>query len=71
MTGIDRHSAAWAAVVAWAEQQRAAIRTEIDNPATGHDRTQVLRGRLLELADLLALTEERPTIEISTETYGL
>ncbi|RJF80943.1 hypothetical protein D3877_11960 [Azospirillum cavernae] len=71
MTGIDKHSATWAAVSAWADARRAAIRAEIDNPATGHDRTQLLRGQLLELSGLLALTEERPTIEINTETYGL
>ncbi|WP_042700716.1 hypothetical protein [Azospirillum sp. B506] len=70
MTAIDRHSATWAAITAWAEQERAAIRAEIDSPTTPHDRTQVLRGRLIAITELLALTEERPVIAIETETYG-
>ena len=48
-----------------------AIRSEIDSPATPHDRTQVLRGRLIAITDLLALAEERPAIAVSQETYGL
>lgn len=67
---IDRHSTTWAAITAWAERERAVIRSEIDSPATPHDRTQLLRGRLIALADLLALTEERHAIVIDQETYG-
>ncbi len=69
-SAIDRHSATWAAITAWAERERAVIRSEIDSPATPHDRTQVLRGRLIAIADLLALAEERPAIVIDQETYG-
>lgn len=68
---IDRHSATWAAITAWAEAERIAIRNEIDSPTTLYDRTQVLRGRLIAITDLLALTEERPAIAVSQETYGL
>ncbi|MBP2230819.1 ABC-type siderophore export system fused ATPase/permease subunit [Azospirillum agricola] len=71
MTRIDQHSATWAAVTAWAERERASIRDQIDSPATSHDHTQVLRGQLAAIADLLALAEERPAIAITQETYGL
>jgi hypothetical protein len=67
---IDQHSPTWRAIVAHAAERRAAIRAEIDNPETPHDRTQVLRGRLLELDALLDLTAPpRPAIPFSSASY--
>lgn len=54
---IDQHSETWMAVVEHAEQRLKEHREYLEAINTDHDKTQILRGRIGELKDLLSLAE--------------
>jgi hypothetical protein len=65
---IDPHSSTWRDVAAWAAVEVDKCRVRLDDPATDHPTTMLMRGRLATLRDLLALTAPPPPPFPPTET---
>lgn len=60
---IDIHSPTWIEVSAWATALLASLRTELESPQTGHDRSQIMRGEIKTLKALIELpTAEAPKV---------
>lgn len=66
---IDKHSETWKTVSGLVEQRLKSCRSEIEQEGTGPDRAQFLRGRILELNQILSLTEELPVIADTPTNY--
>ena len=68
---IDKHSATWREVAAWAEGElsKAAERNETHGLAMAD--TENMRGRIACLRELLALADEpEPRVAMPAEDYG-
>ncbi len=58
MEGINRNSDTWLAVVKWAEDQLKNHREYLEFVNVAHDESQILRGRIDELKELLDLPND-------------
>lgn len=66
---IDTHSDTWHVVRDWAKRELEVALQNLKNPATPHADTQVLRGGIKRLEELLALPEpkKKPLIPASVK----
>jgi hypothetical protein len=68
---IDKHSATWREIAAWAETDLAKASERIETLGVGPDETENLRGRIATLRELLAM-QDKPQERVveATEDYG-
>ncbi len=68
---IDKHSATWREIAAWAEAELSKACERIETLGVGSDETENLRGAIRELRTLLAMQDEPEQRVIEqTEGYG-
>lgn len=54
---IDPNTAVWQSVVAYAKARRDALLHDLAKQGLSHDQSQVIRGRIAELSELIRLPE--------------
>ena len=68
---IDKHSATWREIAAWAHTRLASASERIETLGVKQDETENLRGRIHELRELLAMQDEPEQRVIEKpEDYG-
>lgn len=71
MTKIDRYSGTWAAVAEHVKRRVDALHLELET-INSHDESQIIRGRILELREILNLSTTQAPIETEDGTpHGL
>jgi hypothetical protein len=69
MSDIEKTSATWAAVCAWAEQEIEHARAILESHGHGIEETEFRRGRVSVLKELLGLPDRRHVVP-KADTYG-
>jgi hypothetical protein len=67
---IDPNTAVWQSVVAHARTRRESLLADLAKMGLTHDQSQVIRGRIAELSDLIRLPETLAKKEIARQQMG-
>jgi hypothetical protein len=64
---IPRESPEWPQLRAYIEERVADLQHELETPSLQHERTQLIRGQILELRSLRQLVEPDPKLPVEED----
>jgi len=67
---IDPNTTVWHSVVSHAKARKESLLNDLAKTGLTHDQSQVLRGRIAELSDLIRLPETLAKKEIARQQMG-
>lgn len=67
----ERHSAAWAKIEEYAQNQLNILRKKNDNPDLDPTKTAILRGQIKEIKSILAFGEVEPEFKSASSNSSL